>query len=352
MTIFQCAYCEQLLFFENARCTQCEHALGFRFADMRLLTLAAQDTPGLWRDIVRGRLFRRCGNFNEGGCNWLVAAEANEPFCEACRLNRTIPNLGNPEYQRRWQRMEVAKRRLLFSLSRLKLPFAATTSDGKTLAFDFLADPPGNAGTKVMTGHTDGLITVNIAEADDAERERLRTAMGEPYRTLLGHLRHEVGHFFWSLFFGNESARSTFREAFGDETENYLAALKRHYAQGPPPNWQKQYVSAYASAHPWEDWAETWAHYLHIVDTLETAQAFGVQLDPGAGPRELLRQDLAVSPFASAFEELLERWLPLTYTVNSLNRSMGQPDLYPFVIAGPVVGKLRFVHNIIRGHAR
>ncbi|MDH3236408.1 MAG: putative zinc-binding metallopeptidase, partial [Alphaproteobacteria bacterium] len=221
----------------------------------------------------------------------------------------------------------------------------------KGLAFDFLAGSGTTfqEGPQVVTGHIQGLITIDIAEADDAERERHRRDMAEPYRTLLGHFRHEVGHYYWERLVRDGLWHAAFRELFGDERHNYGAALDVHYTNGPQPDWQERFVSGYASSHPWEDFAETWAHYMHIVDTLETANAFGLQVQPktGRGPALTTRIDFD-SYCQSDFDVLVGAWLPLTYAVNSLNHSMGQPDLYPFVLAPPVIGKLRFVHGLIR----
>ena len=220
------------------------------------------------------------------------------------------------------------------------------------LAFDFLADPDASRedNPKVMTGHAEGLITIHIAEADDAERERRRRDMGEPYRTLLGHFRHEVGHYYWERLVHGGPWHQAFRALFGDEREDYGESLARHHAAGPPADWRERFVSAYASAHPWEDWAETWAHYLHLIDTLETAHAFNLRLRPQAGADPTLAMVADFDPYGDvSFDSLIRAWLPLTYAVNSLNRSMGQPDLYPFALAPPVVDKLRFVHELVGG---
>ena len=61
---------------------------------------------------------------------------------------------------------------------------------------------------------------------------------------------------------------------------SYAAALQAHYAKGGDVGpWAERHVSAYASAHPWEDWAETWAHYLHMMDAVDTALGFGMSAD-------------------------------------------------------------------------
>ena len=284
-----------------------------------------------------------------------MPADGPEAFCTACRHNRTIPALSLPENLERWRRLEVAKRRLFYTLLRLRLPLTKRPEDPEGLAFDFLSDD-GPSAPPVMTGHASGLITINIAEADDVERERRRTGMGEPYRTLLGHLRHEVGHHYWTVLVERSPDPGTierFRGLFGDERVDYGEALKRHYAQGAPPDWPERFISAYASAHPWEDWAETWAHYLHMVDTLETAGAFGISTRPKVSRGAEIATTVDFDPHGDGdLEQLIGAWLPLTFAVNSLNRSMGQPDLYPFVIPPAVIGKLAFVHGCVHGWAK
>jgi hypothetical protein len=351
MKLFECQNCGQLLYFENTRCERCGHVLGY-LPDGAVLSALAPADGDRWRPLsTPEQVYRFCANAAHEACNWLVPAAAPDAFCQACRLNRTIPDLGPPEHLLRWQRLEAAKHHLVYSLLRLGLPLVSKFEDrGTGLAFDFLADPlPGSPDRpKILTGHAQGLITINIAEADDAERERARQEMGEPYRTLLGHFRHEVGHYYWERLVRDGPWLEWFRTTFGDERQHYGACLEAHHADGPPPDWQERFVSGYGSAHPWEDFAETWAHYLHIVDTLETAAAFGLRVRPTAGRDPALATDIDFDPYRqSDFDALLEAWLPLTYAVNSLNRSMGQPDLYPFVLAPAVMAKLRFVHGLI-----
>jgi hypothetical protein len=351
MKLFECQECGQLLYFENTRCERCGHALGY-LPEGAVLSALAEEDGDRWRPLIAPeQVYRFCANATHGACNWLVPAEAPAAFCQACRLNRTIPDLGPPEHLLRWQRLEAAKHQLVYGLLRLRLPLVSKfESPDIGLAFDFLADPiPGSSdGPQILTGHEHGLITINIAEADDAERERARQEMGEPYRTLLGHFRHEVGHYYWERLVRDGVWLESFRELFGDERQDYGACLEAHHAGGPPPDWQERFVSGYASAHPWEDFAETWAHYLHIVDTLETAAAFGLRIAPKAGRAPGLAMEIEFDPYRHGnFDALLQAWLPLTYAVNSLNHSMGQPDLYPFVLSPTVIGKLRFVHGLI-----
>jgi hypothetical protein len=250
--------------------------------------------------------------------------------------------------------MELAKHRLFYTLLKLRLPLATRAENPKHgLVFEFLAEPPPNGGSTVMTGHDNGLITIALIEANDLERERRRTTMGEPYRTLLGHFRHEVGHHYWDLLVRDGGRLDACRAAFGDERDDYGEALQRHYRAGAPADWQEHFVSAYATTHPWEDFAETWAHYLHIVDTIEMAGAFGIQVDPPLDDSGTLSTDFGIDPECGVdIRRIVDDWLPLTFALNNLNRCMGQPDLYPFIISPPVVEKLAFIHGLVRDARR
>jgi len=206
-------------------------------------------------------------------------------------------------------------------------------------------------GQRVITGHENGLITLNIEEADDVRREQMRTSMHEPYRTLVGHFRHEIGHYYWDRLVAGSHWLGSFRQIFGDERLDYDAALKRHYVSGPTPGWQMQHISAYASVHPWEDWAETWAHYMHMVDTLGTAASFGVKPETISMPFDCFGPDTLCDRDTNDGERFLtfvNHWLKLSSVLNELNRSMGQPDFYPFAMPGAVVRKLHLVHLVVR----
>jgi hypothetical protein len=352
MKMFYCDSCGSLVFFENTQCIKCEHTLGFL---PEVLDLSALEPAGdNWRalaDPAKGRVYRQCQNNRDYKvCNWYVPTEDPEPLCLACRMNETIPDLNIAVNLERWYRLEIAKRRLVYTLQRLELPL---DGGGKRppLQFNFLAAVPG--GPAVLSGHKNGLITLNISEADDAEREKRRTNLHEPYRTLLGHFRHESAHYYWDLLIANTPHLAKFREVFGDESQDYAAALKAHYNQGAPADWQTRFVTTYASSHPWEDWAETWAHYLHIVDMVETAAGFGISLAPRHPDARAMTADpkKAAHPDAT-FDGILRHWFPLTYALNSLNRGMGLPDLYPFALSDPVVEKLRFIHETIHDARR
>jgi hypothetical protein len=357
MKLFRCQACAQVLYFENTRCERSGHALGYLPEEVELSALEplepAGDGTARWRPLADPNSeVRFCANAQYEACNWLVPAGSEEPFCRACRHNRTVPDLTDPANLHAWQRWQGALHRLSYTLRRLGLPLANRVDDPEHgLAFDVLADTPG--GPKVMTGHDEGIITLALSEADDAERERRRTAMGEPYRTLLGHVRHETGHHYWNVLVRDAGRLEECRAVFGDDSQDYGEALKRHYAEGAPADWQDAYVSAYATAHPWEDFAETWAHYLHIVDTLEMAAAFGLRLRPRLPQAEataamVLAANIDFDPYGQvSIEDMIEAWLPLTYAANSLNRCMGAPDLYPFVLSAPAIAKLGSIHRLV-----
>jgi hypothetical protein len=238
----------------------------------------------------------------------------------------------------------------MYGLEQLGLSVKSKAEDPDNgLAFQFFSDEDTPDDKPALTGHDEGLITVNIAEADDAERERRRVQLHEPYRTLLGHFRHEIGHYYWDRLIRDSSQLEPFRALFGDERIDYAQALKDYYGSGgPPPSWQQSFVSAYATTHPWEDWAETWAHYLHITDTLETAAACGLSLRPQHDNEPALDHiALQTADRSVAFDQLIADWFPVTYVLNNLNRGMGLPDAYPFVLSAPAIEKLRFVHDVI-----
>lgn len=331
MRSFACGQCGQLVFFENTVCLHCLTPQGFVPERLELVALAGEAAVGL----------HRCANEHVAGCNWMV----REPgaLCRSCELTRTRPADDDAVGMAAFAKLEEAKRRVVIQLLDLGLP--GVTPD--ELSFDLLS----SRERPVETGHADGVITIDLAESDDARREQRRLQLGEPYRTLLGHLRHELGHYFQPLIVTDWEACRTL---FGDERADYREAIERHYRHGPPDDWPQRFVSAYATMHPWEDWAETFAHYLHIRDTLQTAAEYGVSV---AGPIAVvdetgLRATPAPDTGEHAFADLLANWLPLTYALNAVNRSMGNDDLYPFTLAEPVVDKLTFVHGHVRAARR
>ncbi|NHN84645.1 hypothetical protein GOB93_08305 [Acetobacter musti] len=378
MKLFVCQECRQIVFFENTFCGQCSRRLGFCSESVNMLALdpggddpaapASGPAAGDWLPVAGReggppRFF--CANAGHNVCNWLLpegssgtgSPDNSSPensstgtFCIACRHNHVIPDLAKEGNQERWAKLEQAKHRLFYSLLRLKLPLKTRAEDPQGgLVFNFPDDPPdGDPSQKVMTGHDEGVITIALREADDVEREKMRVEMGEHYRTLLGHFRHEVGHYYWNVLVRDAGNAEACRAVFGDDTQDYGAALQTHYENGPPAGWQDSYVSAYATTHAWEDFAETWAHYLHIVDTLETAVSYGIAVDPSVVRDDSLTLHFEFDPYeAGSFDQIIQAWLPLTLAVNSLNRSMGQPDLYPFIITPAIANKLHFIHRLV-----
>jgi hypothetical protein len=357
MKTFTCA-CGELTFFENVTCVACGRELGFL---PEVLSLSSLEPAGngmfkATKATDGEQLYKKCQNYaNQAVCNWMIRlgtspGQENQLFCPSCRLNQTIPDLNHEQNHALWQRMEIAKRRLIYTLLSFELPIANKTDDpDRGLAFAFLEDqtkPDGNV-SKVLTTHDNGLITLNIAEADDSVREKVRAAMGEPLRTLLGHFRHEIGHYYWDRLVRGTKFIDPYRDIFGNEEADYADALKRYYATGAPANWQDNFISAYATAHPWEDWAESWAHFMHIQDTLEVANDFGlvgksIRLDP----KEPLRKNW-LSSEQFTFEGIIGAWTELTIALNSINRCMGLPDTYPFVLSPTVTNKIRFVYEVI-----
>jgi hypothetical protein len=335
MKLFTCDNCQQTLYFENSHCVSCGEALGYIPGLARLVTLAGAPPR-----------YRQCRNTREhDACNWLVAPEDASDYCRSCALSEIIPDLSVASNDSAWRRIEAAKRRLLYTLFVLKLPVQSRVANPDTgLAFRFLK---GTEDEPVMTGHHGGVITLNVDEADFAFRENMREKMGEGYRTVLGHLRHEVGHYYWDVLVAESNLLDAFRDNFGDERASYEDALELHYRSGPPPDWGERFVSAYAAMHPWEDWAETWAHYLHMIDTLETARSHGLALRTPAGERSGERVSTERLSF-SDFDALSAGWHAVTLALNSLNRSMGMKDAYPFVLTAPVLDKLRFVHRLVQ----
>lgn len=341
MKLYNCTNCNNALYFENSTCLNCQHTVGF---DSTRFSLPALDTYSNGFSLVNNKnvVYRFCANAVHGTCNWLIPVAQASPFCTACELNRTIPELSTIENQAKWQRIEIAKHRLVYSLLRLRLPVKPKLSPEQVdgIAFDFMAD---NSPTeRVMTGHDNGVITLNIEEADDMERTRHKLDLGEKYRTLLGHFRHEIGHYYWDVLIQNKPAIEKFRLLFGDEQKDYSQALETYYATATPANWNESFISPYASAHPWEDWAESWAHYMHMMDTLETAWSFGIGIH-----RRNMEADINNDPYTiQDFNTIVSMWFPLTFAVNSLNRSMGHADFYPFIISEKVIQKLKFIHEL------
>ncbi|MDA1372117.1 MAG: putative zinc-binding metallopeptidase [Proteobacteria bacterium] len=323
MKNFNCS-CGQTLFFENTRCLACNQQVGFDSQTLEIYALSAVSPE-----------YRLCKNSADYDvCNWIVSDPAAD-YCISCKLNQTVPNLVASHRRRWWKSLEYAKRRLIYSLLSLGLPIIGRDMDAFGLAFEFIEDKRTNPEVfedHVNTGHDNGLITINIAEADRVSREISRQYTGELYRTLLGHFRHESGHYYFTRLVSNSEAINQFRELFGDERADYGSALEYYYTNKNTMVKNPELISHYAQAHPTEDWAEVWSHYLHMVDTLETAGRYQM-------PQGLTQKN--------NIDEMLLKWSELSLVLNSLNRSMGLEDAYPFVLSDLTLRKLRFVHGLI-----
>lgn len=333
---FTCPSCGQHLAFENSLCLSCNSQVGF--SPERLTFLVIEPEGNSEHDgAVPASDYQLCANLHLAQCNWLVRVQPVRELCASCRLTRTRPADGDGAALAAFAEAEQAKRRVLVDLYELNLPVVGREQDSEHgLAFDLLS----NATGPVATGHRNGVITLDLAEGDDVHREQVRIQMDEPYRTVLGHFRHEIGHYyFFRLVMPSHDRLQRFRELFGDYDIDYRQARDRHYAHGPPAGWAGDFISAYASMHPAEDWAETFAHYLHIRSVLDTAAAFG------HAPAGATYQRKALGP--SGFDTLIAMWLPLAWSLNMVNRSIGQGDLYPFVLPAPVLDKMRFVHAMV-----
>ena len=338
MKTFTCE-CNHTIFFENTHCNNCQRQLGYDINLNTIVALNPTDQPDIFI-TAEGQQYRYCQNYRdfptENICHSVIPADQSQPLCQSCALNKMIPNLSKPQNRSMWSELEEQKRRLVFTLRELNLPM-------HDLRFAFKEDQrtnPSVADEQVLTGHADGLITINIREADEVSREKTRLSLKENYRTILGHFRHETGHFYFFKLF-NENNIHAFRQLFGDETQDYAAALKNHYSKPQQDGWQDQYISFYAQSHPHEDWAESWSHYLHIIDTMETANNFQFTRT-GAG--------LSQQGMPTDFNQLLTEWIEFSIALNELNRSMGMHDAYPFAYNDAVREKLRFVHQSIKDY--
>lgn len=326
--------CGQPVYFEHQQCFNCNRLLGFEPLQRELLCVTPQADNSLV--TADGRTFVLCANRREYGvCNGLVTLNPEndaDRLCFSCGLNRTVPYTARPENIVRWRKMEIAKRRMLAGLGQLGLTDLEAGEHTAHLRFDFVEDKRSHPEVEeafVSTGHFDGLITINLLEAESTERVAQQESLGEAYRTLLGHFRHEVGHFFYRRLATDQDA---FRDLFGDPQSDYAEATQRHYDEGPPEHWEQDYISAYASSHPLEDWAECFAHMMHMEDTLETAVTNGL-VETGELP--------------ASFEERLALWRGFSTALNQATRSLGLGDAYPFVIHEHVAQKLRFVEDCI-----
>ena len=332
--------CGLEVFFEDRSCRNCGQDVGFDVESLTMLSvIPAHDGVYQSRD---GHTFRQGGNWiDHDVCNWLIPECSSNRLCGACQFNRTIPNqtvidVRPPVNYLRWVRLEEAKKRLLFTLMRLGIPIKNGWDDPQQgLVFDFLEDMnPADPEhfLPITTGYSQGVITINSIEADDVARVSAKSALNERQRTILGHFRHESGHYFWDRLLSQMPASGDFVEVFGHAVDSYRESLDAYYQNGPPNDWSENFISAYASAHPSEDWAETWNHYLLISDGLETA--FELGMTPHL-------------PYGLSIEDMLHSWRKLAVTINHLNRSIGVHDAYPFVISSKTEAKLRYVASLI-----
>lgn len=345
MRTFECQ-CGNTLFFENTICVACGNEVGWCPGCRRISALLPQENGNYkCANSECGVLLTKCHNYAvENVCNRCIIVDDETPreFCDYCRFNDTIPDLSVEGYREKWYRLEQAKRRLLYSLDLLKLPYGSE-EDGfdPPLSFDFKADTGADVernwstkeGERIFTGYAAGKITINIREADPVEREKARVAFAEPHRTLIRHFRHEMGHFYWQVLVANGPV-DEFRTLFGDhEQPAYADAIQRYYAEGPPADWQQNFVTAYATMHPWEDFAESFASYLEMASLLDTALTFGF--------RE------SCEPTTASLDDMLVAHQKMGIKLNELSRNMGLVDMIPTILPPPAVEKLRFIHRLV-----
>ncbi len=353
MKTFHCS-CGNKLYFENSLCLACQREVGWCPVCKEIHAMEPKNNGSYQCTNPSCKaILSKCYNYSTYNiCNRMVdgsGEQAVQPLCDYCRLTETIPDLSVPGNITKWYKLEVAKRRLLYLLDFLGLPYGSRAEQFELpLSFDFKEDlHPGNTGwkgvgqeEKVYTGHANGKITINIQEADSVERERLRVDLGEAQRTLIGHFRHEIGHYYWQLLVQGKDEEA-FKALYGDhDAPTYSEALDRYYANGPKPNWTSQYISAYASMHPWEDFAETWGAYLDMVSVLDTADNTDLLQSPG--------DDLQ----GIQLKTMLNLYADLSLKVNEVNRSMGLPDLLPETFTAPVVEKLGYIHKLVKRHRK
>lgn len=350
MRLFRCDNCGNPVHFDNRACLNCGFRLGFVPEALAIHTLQLDADGQRWRRVDEAQfVYRFCANAARDICNWLVPAESPEEFCIACRYNGLVPDPNTEIGLKRWRAIAEAQRHLFYSFLRWNLPRQSRREDPEGgLLFDLKDDEilPDGSCKPTLIGHDEGHIVIRTAEADDLTREQAREQLNEPYRTLLGHFRHETGHFIWNKMVRDPGKFDGFRAVFGDERVDYAQSLETHYKNGPPPGWGSSYISYYATTHPWEDFAECFAHVLHIVDSLETAHIYGIALAPLSHAEMTAFANF--DPYTVLdFEKIADVWIPLSVALNSIHHSMGERDLYPFILTPTIKAKLGYVHGLI-----
>lgn len=346
MRSFGCPQCRVNVSFEALVCEACGAELGYHPPSYRyyVITDGAAD--------VHGERWAQCAN-RDWACNWLVNPATGRTTCDSMEFIRGRPDSDDTVALEKLADAAHWLRRLIYQLDHLGLPLDSYQDREGGLAFDMFSSLA--LGEPVTIGHANGVITIDLAETLDDRRERLRIKLGEPYRTMLGHLRHEVGHYYQSILVEQPGGQllDECRALFGDERISYADEIARHYRFGAPEHWRDSHISEYATMHPWEDFAESFAHYLHITDTMETAGASGMMLSSQRindydGPPVSPRFDYGSEHFGA----MLQDWHWVSTFFNRINRSMGKADLYPFEINEVVASKLAFVHKVVTSSAK
>lgn len=326
----QCPTCANEVFFDSLNCVRCLTGLAVDLAadrEMEMIDVAAA-TP--------------CTNRATWGCNWPAADGDDTQHCASC----VLVDPGQRGADRSMVQFQSAQRRALYQLSQLGVPWRSPSSTADATAADGDALDPArattelrfayrsrNAGDVAIIGHRGGEITLDLDEADPARREQIRATLGEHYRTPLGHIRHELGHYVWLNHVATEAAvLDEFRNMFGDERSDYTSSLEEHYARLDDGSWRDDHVSFYASAHPWEDFAESWAQLMHVHDVVETGASWGVV-------------DLPDDPTDA--RAWLGNSITASVAANELARSMGMRDLYPFALSAGVRAKVEFCWRLV-----
>ncbi len=344
---FNCT-CGNSVFFENNQCVACSSELGWCPVCAAIGPIIRESNGGYrCGHQTCGVALTKCYNYaHENVCNRCVVTShdvGGHTLCDYCRFNETIPDLSVKDNRKKWLRLERGKRRLLYTLDLLRLPYG-DDRDGieSKLSFDFKDDVAPerkwlwvmSKGEQVYTGHANGKITINLREADHVEREKARVSFNEAHRTVIGHFRHEIGHYYWDLLVKSQCEADCIA-IFGDhDNPNYSEALEKYYKEGPAPGWEQSFVSNYATMHSWEDFAETFATYLDMISVLDTAFNMGFLMD--------------MDVTSADFKTMTDQYARLGVLFNEVNRSMGLLDLVPEILAPRIMEKMSFVHDLLR----